>query len=400
MITPQQADRIIRRHLPKFPTAFVDLAKAYGMVLREDIFSDRDQPPFNKSLMDGIAIRFADWQKGCRYFKIAGVQAAGDPPRQIHGRNNCVEIMTGAVVPAGYDCVIPIENVALRQGWAEPRLVARQAHKSNIRRRGLDKKKGQKVLEKGTVLLAPQIAIAASVGKVKIKVTAKPKVAIISTGDELVDIHRTPKPFQTRTSNAFALKTAFDNSHLFETKLFHLKDNKAAMSKSLENILKRFDVLVLSGGVSMGKFDFVPQVMRELDVKVLFHKVAQKPGKPFWFGQSQENKLVFALPGNPVSTLVCAFRYVFPQLKKALGVNNVQECATLTKKVSGLAKLAYFCPVKITSEAQGKLTAMPLVTGGSGDFAGLADSDGFVELPAGSKEFSRGHCAPIYRWKT
>lgn len=400
MITPVKADKIIRANLPKFKTVVVDLAGVYGRILCENIFSDRDQPPFNKSVMDGIAVRFCDWQKGCRQFKITGVQAAGDRLRKAGGRNTCVEIMTGAAVPAGYDCVIPVENVTIKNSVATARLVARQAHNWNIRRQGSDRKRGEKVLEKGTVLLAPQLAIAASVGKIKIKVAAKPRVAVISTGDELVDIRRKPKEFQTRTSNAFALKTVFDNTRLFETKLFHLKDNQASMRRVLRRILRSFDAVVLSGGVSMGKFDFVPQVLKSLKVKVLFHKVRQKPGKPFWFGKTKGGKLVFALPGNPVSTLVCAFRYALPQLKSALGIQGRETAVvSLNKKINGLAKLTYFCPVKIKMGKDGRAQATPFTTGGSGDFAGLAGSDGFVELPAARKTFLKNHRVVFYPWK-
>ncbi|HLD69485.1 MAG TPA: molybdopterin-binding protein, partial [Candidatus Omnitrophota bacterium] len=167
----------------------------------------------------------------------------------------------------------------------------------------------------------------------------------------------------------------------------------------IKRILKNFDVLILSGGVSMGKFDYVPQVLTKLGVKVLFHKVRQKPGKPFWFGVKKNGPAVFALPGNPASTLVCFYRYVLPQLKRSSGLSSMpQEFAVLSKDISTSSSLTHFLPVTINFHKNGQLKAQPVSSSGSGDYLALAKSDGFVELKEWQRHFAAKTVVPFYRW--
>jgi molybdopterin molybdotransferase len=230
-------------------------------------------------------------------------------------------------------------------------------------------------------------------------VTAKPKIAVIATGDELVDIGRkTIKPYQIRLSNSYALDAALRQTGLCDARMFHFIDDKKILRREIKKILNQFDILVLSGGVSMGEFDYVPQVLAELGVQVLFHKVAQKPGKPFWFGKNKKGKIVFALPGNPVSTQICAHRYVIPYLHKIAGLPYNGYWAVLDEDLSAKTDLTYFAPVKIFSEDNGTLRATPVATGGSGDYASLSQADGFLELKAKQKHFPQGFVAPFYSW--
>lgn len=399
MITVSEADRIISKNVKDFPTVEKPLEKALGALLREDIKADRDIPSFHKALMDGVAISFSSHEKGRRQFTIRGIQSAGhETIRRTDRADDCIEIMTGAVVPQGCDCVVPIEDVRIRNGEAFIKEKAFVKPLQNIRLKAADYKKGQILLEKGARLLAPQIGICASVGKSFVKVSSYPKIAIISTGDELVDIHvKGIKPFQVRQSNACALKAAF-RANFLEAKMFHIKDDKNILYQKIESILKKFDWLVISGGVSMGKFDYVPQVLKNLGVKVLFHKVAQKPGKPFWFGKTKSEKLVFALPGNPVSTLICAYRYVIPVLQKALGKKTNEQSVILNQDFEVHTDLTFFLPVKRVQNKTGQLWVNPIAFSGSGDFVALGGADGFVELPAGRKLFKKGFIAKFFRW--
>ena len=397
MITVKDADNIISRSVPAFGTEMVGIDKAYGRVLQENIFADRDLPPFDKALMDGIAVKYESFKKGIREFKIEGVQAAGQAQKKLRSVNSCFEIMTGAVVPHGCDCVIPIENVRIESKIATVK--NNVSPQQNIRYQGSDHRRGEKLLSKETILLSPQLAIVASVGKTQIKVTRKPGVAVISTGDEIVPINKSDiRPFEIRQSNSHFIKWALDQTHLFESTIFHFQDNKKLLLNKIKNILKRFDILVLTGGVSMGKFDYVPQVLKELGVKVLFHKVKQRPGKPFWFGK-RGSKIVFALPGNPVSTQIGTYRYVIPQLKKSAGVSDNPELAVLKKEFKSTSDFTIFLPVKIRSNKQAQLEATAILTGGSGDFGSLGNSDGFIELPAGPKILKAGFVGQIYRWQ-
>ncbi len=374
MITVNAAQKIILGHVQYFPSEFCPLKQADGRVLREDIRSDRDQPPFDKALMDGIAVSS---RPAAKVFPVEDIAAAGDKPLTVKHKNHCVRIMTGAVVPKGYDCVIPVEEIVFRQGKAmlKQGVVAKPGQ--NIRARAADIRRGDIVLKEGTRLLPVHIGIAASVGRTKVKVTGRPRVAVIATGDELVDIGKPIAPYQTRLSNSYALRAALEQTGLCRVNMFHFPDDPRKILKGLRAVCRDFDVMVLSGGVSMGEFDYVPKVLEQMKVKKLFHKVAQKPGKPFWFGRTREEKPVFALPGNPVSTLVCAYRYVIPYMHRACGLKIPQEYVTLKGPVDGKTNLTCFVPVCCGS---------PVDFGGSGDFAALRNADGFIQYEHGKKQ--------------
>ncbi len=386
MISPSEAHRLILQNAKLFPIEAVQLTKAVGRVLRENISSDRDQPPFNKSLMDGIAIAYDTWQKGQRNFFIEAVIPPGIAPKPLKNISHCVQIMTGGVVPKGCDCIIPIEQIRVEGDMAQSKDWTMTKKHQYIRLQAADGKKGQVLLKSGCRLWAPHIGIAASVGKVSLKVSAIPKIAVISTGDELVEIRKPVKPYQTRLSNSYALQALLNQAQLGDIQIYHLRDNKIKMLQSIKEILKKSDVLVLSGGVSMGKFDYVPGVLQELGIKQSFHKVSQKPGKPFWFGMARSGKAVFALPGNPVSTQICAYRYVIPYLKKSSGLEVKQEFVPMLDKVNIQSDLTQFLPV-----AKGRLVP----TGGSGDFASLAEADGFIEYESHKAQ----NLWPYFSWR-
>ena len=386
MISPSEAYRLILHNAKLFPVETIPLEKAIGRVLREDIQSDRDQPPFNKSLMDGIAIAYDSWQKGTRTFNIEAIVPPGVAPKPLKNISNCVRIMTGAVVPKGCDCIIPVEQLHLEGDTALIKDWTMIKKNQNIRFQAADGKKRAILLKSGRRLWAPHIGIAASVGKIKIKVSAIPKIAVIATGDELVDIHKPIKQYQTRLSNSYALQALLTQAQLGEIQIFHLHDNQKLMLQTIKNILGKFDVLILSGGVSQGEFDYVPGVLEKLGIKQVFHKVSQKPGKPFWFGMTKKGKPVFALPGNPVSTQICAYRYAVPYLKKASGLEVKQEYISIQDKINIQSDLTQFLPI-----SGGRLVPI----GGSGDFASLAQADGFIEYDSHKNQ----NLWPYFSWR-
>ena len=386
MISPSEAHRIILHNAKLFPIETIALSKAVGRVLREDIVSDRDQPPFNKSLMDGIGISYDTWQKGQRTFHVEAIVPAGVAPKPLKDTTHCVHIMTGAVIPKGCDCIIPIEQIHLEGDTAQSKDWTMIKKHQFIRPQGADGKKGEVLLKSGCRLWAPHIGIAASVGKVKIKVSVLPKIAMISTGDELVDIQKPIKQYQTRLSNSYALQALINQAQLGDVQIFHLRDNQKLMLQSIKSILAKFDVVILSGGVSMGEYDYVPGVLGQLGIKQFFHKVSQKPGKPFWFGMAKHYKPVFALPGNPVSTQICAYRYIIPYLKKASGLEVKQEFIPVQDRVNIQSDLTHFLPV-----AQGRV----ITIGGSGDFASLAQADGFIEYESHKSQ----NLWPYFSWR-
>lgn len=399
MFTVPEAEKIILQHARPFQGIAVPLEESFGRVLAEDLFADRDLPLFDRVSMDGVAIHHAAWQEGARRFFIEAVQPAGFPRVSLKDPRACIEVMTGAVLPEGCDCVIPFENVDIEDGLARLKEDFKFVVLQNVHEKGSDYQKGILLLSRGCRLLPPQIAVAASIGKSEIMVSRNPQIAVIATGNELVEVDQPVEPFQIRQSNVYAIDAALRLHGYPHTSRFHIKDDRGTMTEHLRRILKEFDVIILSGGVSMGKFDYVPEVLKELGVEVCFYKIKQRPGKPFWFGISREGKPVFALPGNPVSTQVCLHRYVLVYLRKASGVKeDVVEYAILMEDVHVKTSLAYFLPVKLTCGTDGRLMAGPVHLNGSGDYASLAKSDGFIELEADTFHFPKGITARFYGW--
>lgn len=391
MISVSEATAAILNHLYHPQTHKLKLENAVGHVLAEVITGDRDFPPFDRATMDGIAISFESWQQGKRDFAIERMAAAGTPQAKLEHKENAIEVMTGAILPAGTDTVIRYEDLIIKDHGVHIQQVEVIKGQS-IHRKGQDAKQGEVLLEPGLKLSAAEIALLASVGKSEVKVYAFPKAAIIGSGDELVAVDESPMPHQIRRSNTYAIESAMQRIG-WGAKQFHLADDKEVLRSSLEKLLAEHDVLILSGGVSKGKFDFIPVVLDELGVKKVFHEVSQRPGKPFWFGVKNK-KTIFALPGNPVSTFMCFHRYILPWVSKSLGLDALPQWAMLAKDFSFNPRLTYFLQVSVKNEA-GKLMAYPDQGGGSGDFANLKKIDGFLELPMEKSEFKAGEVFPF-----
>ncbi len=386
MVSVQEATSIILSNLFQPKTSNVNLNECLGKTLAEPILADRDFPPFDRTTMDGIALAFDSYQEGQVNFKIESIQAAGESRKKLNSNSGCIEIMTGAMLPEGTDTIIPYEQLEINKEHAT--IVTKQVVKGqNIHFQGSDVKKNQLLLDIGKMISPAEIALLASIGKTSVLVHSAPKFVIISTGNELVDIDQIPLPYQIRKSNSYALQAALAELGI-ASQLLHLADDQDQLQIEIKQALLDFDVLLLSGGVSKGKFDFVPLALESLGVHKLFHQVSQKPGKPMWAG-SLGNKFVFALPGNPVSTFLCFHRYVKPWLLLSMGTQPNTSKAILSKDFSFKGDLTYFLQVKLAN-VDGRLMANPIVGGGSGDFVNLRDVDGFLELPSNKSEFSSG----------
>jgi molybdopterin molybdotransferase len=401
MISVQQATEIIRANTLTALIEEVPLTAAMGRVLREPIRADRDFPPFHRVTMDGIALRFEGIGQGIDTFQVAGIQHAGSIPQSLTNASQCLEVMTGTVLPKGADTVVRYEDLEFtqRDGLYFARLkVAPQLSGQNIHRQATDRKAQDMLLSAGRKLSPADIGVVASVGKSTLKVSQALTIALISTGDELVDIDQEPLPHQIRRSNTYALSAALSQAGA-QTELFHLPDNPLLLQQELGSLLQRFDCLVLSGGISMGKADFIPGVLTELGVEKLFHTVAQRPGKPLWFGQSDAGKVVFALPGNPVSTFMCTYRFVLPWLSASLQQKpQPVPKAVLAESVTFNPPLTYFLQVQTFQDDQGRLMARPFPGGGSGDLANLVESQAFLELPSDRTSFEPGEAFDIWKF--
>ncbi|MBS0388727.1 MAG: molybdopterin molybdotransferase MoeA [Proteobacteria bacterium] len=398
-LDPTAAGKLIGEHLVCLPIESLPVAQCAGAVLRENIYAERDQPPFDRVAMDGIAIASGEAAAHKRRFRIQGTQAAGEAPLTLRDGAHCIEIMTGAMLPAGCDCVVPVERVKLADGIAEIESLALAAPWKNVHRRASDQRQGALLLAAGTVLHAPEIAVAASAGMPRLRVSGQPSIIVISTGSELVEPGEPIAPHQIRRSNAYAVAAALREHGFQRVAEDHVDDDATELHEKLGRHLRTHEVLVLSGGVSMGKFDLVPQALEALGVQCLLHGVAQRPGRPMWFGTTSEGRAVFALPGNPVSTLVCLSRYVLPALFAAMGVRGESsERIALAAALEWAPALTGFMPVKVNHDDWGRPWASPCPTNGSGDFTALAQTDGFVELPPGPANLPKGFLTRLYRW--
>jgi molybdopterin molybdotransferase len=397
MLTPAQAEEQIARHLPSLPIESLPVSQCAGAVLRENVYAERDQPPFDRVTMDGIAVSSA--AAGKRRLRVQGTQAAGDAPLTLESARHCIEIMTGAMLPAGCDAVIPVERIRIADGEAEIEDGVSIESGLNVHARGSDLKQGALLLPSGRRLEAPEVAAAAGAGMARLRVSQQPAFMVISTGNELVEPGEPIKAWQLRRSNAYGLVAALRRRGFVRVADDHLPDDADMLQARLKQHLQSYEVLILSGGVSMGKFDLVPAALAACGVREVFHKVAQRPGKPFWFGMSPTGSAVFALPGNPVSTLVCLARYVIPAVDRAMGLAEISTTRiALAEAVTFNLSLSGFLPVTTDIDEWGRPWAHHVAHNGSGDFAALAGTCGFVELPPGPNTYPKGFVTKLYRW--
>lgn len=401
MISVQDAESIIMSNLLEEKTEAVSIENSVGRVLKESITADRDFPPFDRVMMDGIAINFEEFEKGTRSFIIQELQPAGAPASALKKRKNCIEIMTGAVLSDNTDTVIRYEDVSIKEnkGKKIAQIKIDDIKKGqNVHKKGKDRLEGHVLIESGRIISPAEVQVIASVGESIVQVAEPPKVAIISTGDELVDVDDTPEPHQIRKSNALGIQAALNEISIPST-LYHLTDDKELLKEKLEKILDENNVLILSGGVSKGKLDLIPAVLEELGVEKLFHRIKQRPGKPFWFGiKKDENKFVFAFPGNPVSSFLCYYRYFKPWIIKSMGGLPKPKRAVLMEDFHFDPNLTYFLQVRVSYENE-QINVIPETGGGSGDLANLLRADAFLELPENSSYFKKGEVFNLFPYR-
>jgi molybdopterin molybdotransferase len=397
LISVAEAQALIAAHMPLFGSETVPLAQAAGRILHAPLHAEHDHPPFDRVMMDGIAVR---WQAVLpRAFALAGTQLAGMAVQSLEAGDTCLEVTTGAMVPVGCDCVIPVEQTQ-RDG---DRYLLAEGYQplqgQFIHARGSDCVAGALLLEVGTLIGAPEMALLAANGMARVSVGSMPSIAIVSTGDELVAVDAALGEGQIRRSNDVAMAAALHLHGFDRVVLRHVVDDAAMTRDMLADLLRSHDVLILSGGVSMGQRDYVPAALDALGVRRVFHRIAQKPGKPMWFGVGPQQQAVFALPGNPVSALVCAIRYVRPALLAAMGkAVEPGEIVCLDAAADTNPTLTCFVPVHVQSDPSGRLMARPVPSRTSGDFSSLPRTHGVVELPPGGNKAHAGTVASLYRW--
>jgi molybdopterin molybdotransferase len=383
MLAFDKAFEIVLGSASRLGTERVELDEAVGRILAEDVKSDMDIPPFNKSAMDGYACRREDLGGELAVIEII---AAGVTPKKTVGPRQCAKIMTGAVVPEGADCVIMVEFTE-KTGESTIRFVG-QDTTDNICLQGENVKEGDIVIESGCRIGPEHIAVLASHGRVKVLVSLRPKVGIIATGNELVDPSEKPSAGQIRNSNSFQLAAQVTDVGAVSTNYGIAIDTEDAIDAVVKKALKQNNVVLLSGGVSAGDYDIVKDILEANGVKLLFDKVAVKPGRPSVFGVS-EQAFCFGLPGNPVSSFVIFELLVKPFLYKLMGhdfkpaVSYAPLESTMSRK-----KMDRSTWLPVAMRADGKVARVDYH--GSAHISALCQANGFVCMPAGVAEISEG----------
>jgi molybdopterin molybdotransferase len=370
--------------------AKVRLEQALGMRLAQDIVSDRDYPPLDKSLVDGFAVRCDDVSSTPVDLRVVGEVAAGLQPARSLRAGEAIAVMTGAPMPQGADGVVPVEQTESIDGGAAVRILRAEDPRRFITRRGADCAAGSTVLRSGTRLEAAQLAVAASVGACELDVYAKPRAAVLSTGDELVPVDSRPGPAQIRNSNSIMLGALLRRFGCDVTDLGVARDEPEALGRALKRGLE-LDLLFVSGGMSMGRYDHVPKLLIELGAALRITKLRIKPGKPFVFGQFKSS-FVFGLPGNPLSSFVCMVRLCSRLIGRLVGGTTLERWtrAPLAAPVPANGVREFYQPALL--EGAG---VTPLQWKGSADIYTLARANGLILRPEHSPALDRGQVVQV-----
>ncbi len=393
MITIQEADQILRE--ANFPGGVetLPLASCTGRVLRESVSAERDAPPFDRAMMDGFAFRAADATAHPEGLPIIGTLAAGEPPVAIGSAPAAIEIMTGAVVPRDADSIVPVEDCEISgnlvrippSAWVPGRFIDRIAS---------DHPAGIVVLPAGVSLGPPELAVAATEGRATLTVNAALAIHIITTGDEIVPLTYTPQPWQIRGSHAVALTALLSAPDVLVTSE-HVPDDPAELSRATLSALEKKQWPVLCGGVSKGGKDHVIEVLQTLGAKLLFHRVAQRPGHPMAFATCGGIP-VFCLPGNPLSVLCAARRHLVPAIHRQRGAScHLSPIPlSLTEPIRPSPDSTRFLPIRIRDGV-----ATPVPFRNSGSLHALAGTSGFIEIPPSPAPHPADTLFPYHPWQ-
>lgn len=392
MIPVSEAIQIVLQQTPQLSTESVSISQTHGRILAEDIIADSDLPPFDRAQMDGYAVRAADVAKVPAQLKIVGESAAGAGWHHEMKAGEAVRIMTGAPVPAGADAVQQVELTREIGAGCQVEILESVDAGRSIVRRAAEIKSGETVLRAGEEINAAMIATLASFGYAQIEVGRRPRVAVMATGSELVDVDRKPGRDQIRDSNNYTIAAYASLCGATVERLPLAGDDTEELKREMASAAETSDVLITSGGVSMGVYDFTKAALKELDAEIFFERVALRPGKPTVFARLGST-LIFGLPGNPVSVAVTFNLFVRAALRKMQGASQtslVEEHAVLARDVKGSIDRESYLPAILRADEKGTLLTEPLKWGGSSDFVSFARATALINLPAGEKKTTAG----------
>ncbi|MHC4204355.1 MAG: molybdopterin molybdotransferase MoeA [Planctomycetota bacterium] len=388
MLAFEEALQIVLSSSKQLGSECLDLFIAYDRILAKDVTSDIDMPPFDKSAMDGYACRRKDLAN--ELLIIESIPAGHMPGKTIEA-DQCAKIMTGGMVPQGADCVVMVEQTE-RPTAKTMRFIGEQAS-DNICPKAEDVSAGQVVLRKGTRIRPQHIATLAAVGCSSVCVSRLPEVGVISTGDELVTPDEKPGPCQIRETNSYQISAHARQTGAIVSNYGIVADRKHDIDRMLQKAIAENDVVVLSGGVSAGDYDYVPGIMKQIGIDVLFQKVAIKPGRPTVFGMC-EDTYCFGLPGNPVAGFVVFELLVKPFLYKMMGHDYRPTCACVPLALAVTRKNTErqsWIPVAISDD----LEAKPVKYHGSANITALCDADGLICIDKGVAELEKGKIVQV-----
>lgn len=394
MIQLEEALSIVTLYAASFGDELISLEDADGRVLAEEIFADRNYPPFNRAAMDGYAIRKEDWDNGLREFLVQETIFTGQAAREPLTNGSCYKIMTGAATPSSADVIIRREDSLERDNRVVLNGEETKLYQ-NIAREGEDVKKGELLVKSPQFCAPPLISLLASVGKHQILVKRKPTVAVLTSGNEVISPREAVKELQIRNSNKYLLISLLKKWGITPVFTQHLPDHRETIADTLAPLLD-YDIIILNGGVSAGDADFIPEVLTSLGVKKLFHKVAIRPGKPIWCGKS-EGGLIFALPGNPLSCLTTFTIFVESYLYSCFGFDcRPTSSIPLTSPRTKKSNLNEFFPVRF-SEQGTELLVQPF--NGSGDITAGLFSDGLGFQPSEMRTINAGEKTTFFPFR-
>jgi molybdopterin molybdotransferase len=400
MLPVANAIQIVRDQTAALASESVALSDTLGRILAEDIVADCDLPPFDRSQMDGYAVRAADVQAIPASLKIAGESAAGRGWHHELKPGEAVRIMTGAPVPAGADSVQQVEFTRELDEGSRVEILEPVAVGRSIVKRGSEIKAGDTVLRSGEKINAGAVAVLASFGYAKVKTGVRPRVAILATGSELVPVDQVPGQDQIRDSNNFSIASYAKLAGAEVECLPLAGDDVALLKQSLANAAEHSDIVITSGGVSVGRYDFTKAVLKELGAEIFFERIALRPGKPTVFGRLPGGTMVFGLPGNPVSVSVTFnlfARVAILAMQGAAETNLVSETALLGKNVKAAKERESYLPALLRTNENAQLFAEPLKWSGSSDFIGFARANALINIAADAGAVEAGTKVKVLR---
>jgi molybdopterin molybdotransferase len=400
MISVAEAIQIVRQQVRTLPFERVKLEVALDRVLAEDVVADSDLPPFDRSQMDGYAVRAEETTNAPVRLRIVGESAAGRGWHHELKEGEAVRIMTGAPVPIGADGVQQVELThELKDGTVVELLEGVEPGRSIVKR-GAEIQAGETVLQSGTTINAAMMAVLAAFGYAEVTVAQRPRVGILATGTELVAVKEKPGQDQIRDSNNYSIAAYAKLSGAFTKRLSLARDETSVLKNQIAKAAESCDVIVTSGGVSMGVYDVTKAALQELNAEIFFERVALRPGKPTVFAQLPNGTFVFGLPGNPVSVSVTFNLFARTALLAMQGVAEPtlkQETAMLARSVKGNVERESYLPAQLTTNDDGQLIAFPLKWGGSSDFVAFALTTALVIVPAGTRTIEANSLVRVLR---